>query len=331
MGKQTAYIFSDGSLRRQGNTLCLEREDGKRHIPIQAVRDVFVFGEVDVNKRVLELLSQHEIIMHYFSYYGYYMGSFYPREHYNSGYMTLKQAEYYLDEERRMCLARSFVGGALRNLARVLLYYGNRGKNVENELDYINKLQERVCEQDSIEQLMALEGNARRQYYQAFDAILENPDFAFERRTRRPPENRLNALISFCNSLVYTTVLSEAYKTHLDPRIGFLHSTTSRRFSLNLDVAEIFKPLLADRLIFTLVGKRMIKVSSFDDGRGGIFLKESSRKTVVETYDERLKQTIKHKQLRRDVSYRELIRLELYKIQKHLMGEAEYTPFEAQW
>lgn len=331
MSRQTAYIFSDGSLRRRGNTLCLEHEDGKRHIPIQAVRDIFVFGEVDINKKVLELLSQHEIIMHYFNYYGYYMGSFYPREHYNSGYMALKQAEHYLDEDKRILLARTFVSGALRNLAKVLSYYANRGKTVEEELAYITDLEPKTEEQDGIEQLMALEGNARQRYYRAFDVILDDPDFVFERRSRRPPKNQLNALISFCNSLVYTTVLGEIYKTHLDPRIGFLHTTTNRRFSLNLDVAEIFKPLLADRCVFTLVGKRMVKASSFDEERGGVLLKESSRRTVIEVYDARLKQTIKHSRLGRHVSYRELIRLELYKLQKHLIGETEYTPYVARW
>lgn len=89
---------------------------------------------------------------------------------------------------------------------------------------------------------MAVEGNAREIYYSAFDIIVDNEDFAFAKRTRRPPQNRLNALISFGNSLLYVTVLGEIYRTHLDPRIGFLHATNFRRFSLNLDVAEIFKP-----------------------------------------------------------------------------------------
>ncbi len=111
---------------------------------------------------------------------------------------------------------------------------------------------------------MAVEGNIRDEYYQAFDIILDSEHFVFETRTKRPPKNRLNALISFANSLVYTTCLSEIYHTHLDPRIGYLHTTNFRRFTLNLDVAEIFKPIIADRVIFNLVNKGIIKSQHFE-------------------------------------------------------------------
>jgi len=101
----------------------------------------------------------------------------------------------------------------------------------------------------------------------------------------------LNVLTSFGHSIIYTVMLSEIYKTHLDPRIGYLHTTNFRRFILNLDAAEIFKPIIIDRL---------------------------------ET-------TINHKSLGRSVSYRRLLRLELYKLEKHLMGEQTYEPFVASW
>lgn len=178
---------------------------------------------------------------------------------------------------------------------------------------------------------MALEGNIRDHYYQAFDEIVGNPDFAFQVRSRRPPKNFLNTLISFGNSLMYTICLSEIYKTHLDPRIGYLHATNFRRFTLNLDVAEIFKPIIVDRLIFTLLGKKMIAKDDFDRYTEGIMLKEKAKKCFVENLDEKLKTTINHRDIGRPVSYRRLIRLELYKLEKHLMGEKEYRAFVARW
>src|SRR5690606_32259146 len=105
-------------------------------------------------------------------------------------------------------------------------------------------------QQNSVEELMAVEGHAREAYYSTFDYIIGDDDFRFEKRSQRPPLNRLNALISFGNSLCYTIALSEIYKTYLDPRIGYLHATNFRRFSLNLDLAEIFKPIFVDHLIF---------------------------------------------------------------------------------
>ncbi|SFR15915.1 CRISPR-associated endonuclease Cas1 [Desulfoscipio geothermicus DSM 3669] len=130
---------------------------------------------------------------------------------------------------------------------------------------------------------------------------------------------------------MYTICLSEIYKTHLDPRIGYLHATNFRRFTLNLDVAEIFKPIIVDRLIFTLLGKKMITKNDFDRLTEGVMMKEKARKCFVENLDEKLKKTIKHRDIGRQVSYRRLIRLELYKLEKHLMGEKEYQAFVARW
>ncbi len=329
--ERAIHVFSSGTFRREGNTVCFEGGNGRKFIPVEAIHEICIHGEVDLNKRFLEFLSKKEIVLHYFSHYGYYMGSFYPREHYNSGYLTLKQAEHYLDPGKRLVLARAFVSGAAGNILRILKYYAARGKELEAVINNIEELATKVDDQSNIEQLMAIEGNAREIYYRAFDVILEGSGLSFRERTRRPPENELNSLISFGNSLMYTTVLSEIYKTHLDPRIGFLHSTNSRRFTLNLDVAEIFKPIIVDRLIFTLISKKILTKSDFDSGRGGLWLTESARRRVLENYEERLRVTVKHRKLRRAVSYRRLIRLELYKLEKHFIGEGMYTPFQAAW
>lgn len=329
--KKTIYIFSDGELKRKQNTLYFQSKKGKKYVPVENTAEIMAFGEVSINKKLLELLSQQEIMLHYFNHYGYYMGTFYPREHYNSGYMILKQAEFYLDKDKRIDIARRFVQGAVLNMKKVLNYYANRGKSISEQIDRINSISPAINEYSYTDELMAIEGNIREQYYNAFDNILENKEFVFEGRTRRPPKNRLNSLISFGNSLMYTRVLREIYKTHLDPRIGFLHTTNQRRFTLNLDVAEPFKPIIIDRIIFNLVNKNMIKKKHFEQKLGGIVLNEKGRELFVREFDERMKNTVRHKRLKRNVSYEGMIRLDLYKIEKHLMGEEEYTPFVSGW
>ena len=121
--RKTRYVLSSGELKRKDNTLLLETEQGKQYMPVEDTQELMLFGEVTLNKSVLELCTQKEIILHFFNYYGYYTGSYYPREHYNSGYMILKQAEHYLDERRRLDLARRFVAGSGRNMLRALKYY----------------------------------------------------------------------------------------------------------------------------------------------------------------------------------------------------------------
>ena len=155
--KKTLYFFSDGQLARKDNTLYFESEKGRRFIPVENVGEIMAFGEIDVNKKLLELLSQKEILLHYFSYHGYYMGTFYPREHLNAGCVTLKQAEHYLTEDRRLALARLFVQGAAKNIRQVLKYYANRGKAVEERLANMEELQPGLAKAEDIPSLMALE------------------------------------------------------------------------------------------------------------------------------------------------------------------------------
>jgi len=329
--KKNIYAFNDGEFKRKDNTIYFETENGKKYLPIEDINDIYIFGEVTLNKKFLDFMSQKEICLHFFNYHGYYIGTYYPREHLNSGYMILKQAEFYLDNDKRLELAKTFVEGSYKNILKVLKYYNNREKNLVDIITNVETLASKISETDSVSELMAIEGNIRETYYKGFDIILENDDFIFEGRSRRPPKNELNALISFGNSLLYVLVLSEIYKTHLDPRIGYLHTTNFRRFTLNLDIAEIFKPIIIDRLIFTLVGKKMITKKDFEKDLGGIYLKEKARKEFVQEFDNRLKATIAHKDLGRNVSYQRLIRMEAYKLQKHFMGEEKYEPFISRW
>ena len=330
--KKSIYIFSNGTLKRKENTLYFESSDGdKKFMPVENVKEIFVFGEITINSKLLNFLTEKGIILHYFNYYNYYSGTFYPREHYNSGYMILNQTRHYLDNEKRLFLAKKFVEGAAKNCLKILKYYNRRGKNLSKIIDEIENLTEIAKTQNDINSLMAFEGQIKQSYYSSFNAIIENSDFKFISRTRQPPKDYLNALISFSNSVIYSMVLSEIYQTHLDPRIGFLHTTNFRRFTLNLDVAEIFKPVIGDRTILSILNKGVISSNDFEKDLNGIILNERGKKKFLQNLEERLKQTIKHHSLKRQISYRRLIRLELYKIEKHLIGEKEYSPFVMDW
>jgi CRISPR-associated protein Cas1 len=328
---RTMLLYSDGEISRRDNTVMFDSGEQKRYLPIHEVDEIMVFGEVSMNKRFLEFCSKREILLHFFNYHGYYVGSFYPREHLSSGHMLLKQVEHYTDGNKRLYLAKGFVRGAIKNILQVLRYYQYRDRPVSKSLEHIEAIGEGVDQACSIESLMAIEGNVRSYYYAAFDEVIRNPDFVFERRTKQPPRNYLNTLISLGNSIVYTIVLSEIYKTHLDPRIGYLHATNLRRFTLNLDVAEIFKPVIVDRAIFAVVNERKIQGKDFAENSGGVFLKDAGRRVFVNEIMQKLETTARHRGVGRVVSYRRLIRMELYKVEKHLLGEKEYQPFIVGW
>lgn len=195
------------------------------------------------------------------------------------------------------------------------------------EVDYLRK---RIFETTQIEELMGIEGNIRKQYYMAWNVIV-NQEIKFEKRVMHPPDNMINSLISFVNSLVYAKTLSEIYHTQLNPTISYLHEPGTRRYSLCLDLSEVFKPLIGDRLIFSLLNKKQITEESFTKELNFLHLKKEASKLIVSEFEKRMKQTIMHRELERSVSYQYLIRLEAYKLIKHLIGEKEYEGFKIWW
>ena len=197
-------------------------------------------------------------------------------------------------------------------------------------MDKIESLRKKIYESNSISELMGYEGNIRKISYESWNTII-NQDIQFKKRVKNPPDNAINTLISFVNTLVYTKVLSALYETQLNPTISYLHEPGDRRFSLSLDIAEVFKPIIADRLIFSLFNKNQITEKSFTRNLNYLHLDKDASKMIVSELESRLEKTIKHKELGRSVSYKYLIKLECYKLIKHLIDEKDYDPFKIWW
>ncbi|PWJ88994.1 CRISPR-associated Cas1 family protein [Oceanotoga teriensis] len=328
--KRSYYLFSNGELKRRDNSLIIKNDKTSKYIPVEDVNQIYVFGEISFNSKLTNFLFQNNITVHFFNYYGYYSGSFYPRESLLSGDVHLKQAVSHLNFQKRLLIAKEFIDSASFNISRNLKYYNRKEVNLETQIKDIELLRNKLNKVNSIEELMGIEGNIRKIYYSTWNFFI-NQNINFHKREKHPPKNWINSLISFINSLIYTTTLTEIYHTHLDPTISFLHSPSERRFSLSLDISEIFKPIIGDRLIFSLLNKNMITHESFIEEFNHIILKDSSKKIILKEFDERLKQTIKHKKLNKKVSYRKLIRLECYKLEKHIIEEKKYEGFKIWW
>jgi CRISPR-associated protein Cas1 len=392
------YVLSYGRVKRENNSLVIENSDGeKKPVPVEDVDSLYVYGEVDLNTRLLNFLTTKRIPLHIFNYYGYYAGSYYPREYLHSGYMLVQQVAHYSNTGDRMVLARELVRAAAHSMLRNIAYYANRkdggaalpgdgdGEPVgeispdapigampptdeqeeamvdavidapastettgepdpfmssvafDDEPQSLRYLQSSIVRlageidgKSRIDDLMGIEGKMREQYYQAWRHILRE-GWAFERRVRRPPDNEVNALISFGNSVVYTACLSEIYRTQLAPTISYLHEPGVRRFSLALDLSEIFKPLVVDRAIFRLINTAQLTAKHFDNSMDGCYLTEAGKRIFLQALEERMSATIKHRRLGRHVSYRHLIRLECYKLIRHLTGVEAYRAFRAWW
>ncbi len=328
--KTDYYITQDGGLTRHENTVYFENENTKRALPVNKIYSIYAYGRLSFSSGVVDYLAKNRIPIHFFNYYGFYEGTFYPRETLVSGDLTVKQASHYLDNTKRIHLAKLFVEGAQGNIIRNLKYYAREKQELETYITGIEAEITRLPEISTIPEIMNVEGRIRDLYYNALDEIFP-ADYRIVKRTRMPPGNRMNTLISFGNSIMYTTTLSEIYNTQLNPTISFLHEPFARRFSLSLDISEIFKPVIIDRIILKLVNKNMLDDGCFRGDIGDMLLSEKGKKIFLKEYNDKLSTTIKHRGLNRKVSFKRLIRFELYKLTKHFIGEKEYKPLVMWW
>jgi CRISPR-associated protein Cas1 len=333
--KKSYYLFNPGRLSRKDNTLKFVPvdEEGKegtaKYLPIVGIGNLYCFGELDANSAMYNFLGKNRVSVHFFDYYEHYTGSFMPKDYLLSGKVLIEQTKAYTSTKRRMEIAHKFVEGAAANILRNLKYYNSRGRELSLYIEQIEKYDEDRKTAYGIDELLGWEGNIRQVYYSAFDEIIT--DFSMGNRVKQPPSNEINALISFINMMCYTLCLDQIYHTQLNPTISYLHEPGYRRYSLALDISEIFKPILVDRLIFSLLNKKVLTERDFDKKLNSCLLNESGKKKVLKAWEERLSQTIKHRKLNKSVSYKHLVKLEIYKLIKHIMKIEEYKPFKAWW
>ena len=284
-------------------------------------------NEVSINTKLLDFLSQNNIIVHFFNYYDGYSGTYYPKNQYNSGKLLLKQVSKF--ENNRLEIAKSIVKGIGINIREVLYhYYKHNKKEVKGTIDWIkNTFFDRVDKSTDIKVLMCVEGELWEKFYREFKNFLPE-DFIMNKRVKRPPDNPINALVSFGNSLLYTKTISAIYRTHLDQRISYLHEPSEGRFSLSLDISEVFKPVLVYRTIFDLVNNKKIQVSKhFEKKVNYCLLNEEGRNIFISAFEDRIESVFLHPKLKRKVSYRTAIKLDCYKLIKYIMEDKEFVPF----
>lgn len=322
--KNPLYITSHGILLRKDNTLFFVKEDIKQQIPIHAISEINCHGKVTVKSGAASFLMKEGIVVNFFNKYGFYEGSLYPKIKLNSGLVVVKQSEHYLNHDKRIYIANEFVEGIKHNVLKTLKYYSKKGKELDEYIDNIEK--EEI--KGDISQIMSSEGRIWNNFYQSFNIILRK--FNFIKREIRPPTDEINSLLSFGNSLLYTTVLSELYQTYLHPSVSFLHEPSERRFSLSLDIADIFKPIIVDRTIFKMVNNNMINKKHFSKDVG-VLLNDAGKQIFISEYQKKLETTIKHPTLNKKVSYKYLIRLEGYKLIKHILNDQPYESFRMWW
>lgn len=328
MSAHTKYIMSMGEIKRKDNSLQIKNNKGNHYIPIEAIRELYLMNEVSLNTKFLDFISRTGVVIHFFNYYGQYSGTFYPKKQLISGKLTIMQAQAYL--EKRSIIAKAIVQGIADNIYEVLYHYYRHGKKelrptlnwLKNDVGKYLKIQN-----SNIKYILSVEGEIWRRFYESFKYFLPE-DFILNKRVKRPPDNPINSMISFGNSILYTKTITQIYNTHLNQSISFLHEPSEGRFSLSLDLSEAFKPVIVYRTIFDLVNNKKIKVSKhFDKKLNYCLLNTEGRKIFIQAIESRLSSVFENKKLNRKLTYETAIKIDGYKLIKYIMEGKHFRPF----
>lgn len=321
---RTYWLTEACRIRREDNSVRIERADGSPvRIPVTDIRDLVVFDQVDINTSAISLLGRNGISIHVLDYYGNYAGAVTPAEEMSSAEVVRRQVAVTADPATRVAVARSLVAATAANVRWAL------------DTDLLNaplgRLGDQLAACTDTSQVMGVEGNFRRTAWEVLDTLLP-PWLRLAGRSRRPPANAGNAFVSYANSITYARMLTALRCTPLHPALGFLHADTDRRRNtLALDLAEPFKPLLAERLLRRAAAQKTLTEADFECGVGHATLSTKGRKKVAELIRGELAETIHHRGLRRKVSYEELIHLEALKIVRLCLEDVPYKPFRPWW
>ncbi|RCK71820.1 MAG: CRISPR-associated protein Cas1 [Ignavibacteriae bacterium] len=305
-------------------------KNNKMHIPIETVESIFCFSEITFTRAVLSFLGKLNVPVFIYDYYGNYCGTYYPKCEVISGERLLNQVRHHLDAKLRLEIAREVVCASIKNMDSTLTYYENREIELKSEIEQIKKMYEDAESSTGIKRLMGAEGYARHNYYDAWKKILADKNF--DGRNSNPPLDPINAIISFLYSLLYNICTNECYRIGLNPAISYVHELGENRNSLALDIADIFKPIISDRVAFSLLNKGQINEAEHTRSEaGGVYLNETGIKIVARKFDEKLRSTFYHRELKRHISHRQLIQHEVYKLLAHISGEKPLKCFRAWW
>ena len=325
--RNSVDILSDGILRQKDFSAIFESETTKSSVPLDTIERINIFSSVILDSSFLERAANAGVYVNLFSKDYSYIGRFVPSNNLKDQGVIFEQLEAYNTEEHRLLLAKEFDLASVHNLRLNIRYYNKQQEEdiYQRALASIDKLYDKMKTCTDYTYLLTTEAQIRGIYYSCFDSFIKNRNFVFHTRSKQPPLNEVNSMISFGNVVLYNYIATEIYKSPLDVRVGFLHATNRREESLNLDIAEIFMPLIVDRVIFSLINRNEVYPACFTYQEGGVYLNEEGKRIFLRAFYEKLASTLNVKN--RQCSYAELINIEIQKLVRHFRKAEKYRAY----
>ncbi len=329
------YLQEPGSkVGKRSEHLIVKKDDKEiSRIPIHAVRQVVVCGNVQVSTQALQTLIENEVPVAYVTGHGKFIGNFTPAPAKNVG---LREAQYrcFADPAKCLALARAAVRAKLNNqralLMRSLRADDSRGSHEPAARDLYNMLRG-LDSAASLESILGMEGQGAALYFAEFGRFLKpqpGRSFDFTKRNRRPPPDPVNALLSFAYAMLTKDCFSAVCTVGFDPYKGFFHQGRHGKPSLALDLMEEFRPVIADSVVITLINNDMLEPSDFITWRGACQLPDSARKTFFNAYEQRKATEISHPIYGYKMSYSRMLEVQARMLAAFVRGEIpSYTGF----
>ena len=337
----TLYVTTKGAwLHKDGENAVVKidgRESGR--VPVHLLGGIICFGSIGISPPLMGHCAERGVCISLLSRSGRFVARI---EGPVSGNVLLRRDQYHVTDDplKSALLVRSIVTGKLLNQRNVIRRaLRDHGKNVAEEararletcIRRLTNAARRAGSSQSVDELRGIEGEGAQVYYHVFDDLVrgEKPAFAFERRTRRPPLNAVNALLSFLYTLLVHDYRSALETTGLDPAVGFLHRDRPGRPSLALDLMEELRPVLSDRLALSLINRRQLSATDFETTvSGAVSLREEARKTVLVAYQERKKDELLHPFIKERTTLGLVPFLQASLLARRLRGDLDgYPPF----
>jgi CRISPR-associated protein Cas1 len=334
----TLYVSSQGSyLHREGETVVVEREQHRiLQLPIHTIGGIVCFGNVLCSPFLLGLCAERNVTVSFLSEYGRFIASVQGPV---SGNVLLRRQQYRMadDEEATRLIAANMVSGKLANcrivMNRTIRDHATKVDTgaLRNASEKIDRMTNHILKTSSTDEVRGFEGQAAAEYFRVFNHLIidQKDDFVFAERSRRPPLDEVNALLSFVYTLLAHDIRSALETVGLDPAVGFLHRDRPGRPSLALDVMEEFRPVIADRLVLSLINRRQIGKNGFTKAaNGAVVMDDTTRKTVINEYQNRKQDEVYHPYITETVPIGLLFFIQANLMARHIRGDIDgYPPF----
>jgi CRISPR-associated protein Cas1 len=317
--ESVVYVTKQGTqVRTDGGRIVVWDVDGDEgelaSYPTEKLDTINVFGGVNFSTPFVAEANEHGIVLNYFTQNGKYRGSFVPEK---NTIAEVRRAQYALSTGEELSIAKEMIRGKIRNQRTLLSRKGVRGTDVLKDLGV------RVENAHTKDELRGAEGEAAERYFDRLDETLVD-GWTFEKRTKRPPEDHINSLLSLTYVFIKNEVMSALRQYNLDPFLGVLHADRHGRPSLALDLQEEFRPIFCDALVTRLVNRGTLTHDEFNkDNR----LSDDAFKIYLSKFDEFMQEEFTHPHFEYTVTRRKAVRQQAILLRKAITGEMdEYHP-----